>query len=524
MCEQNNISNIFLSQVKSLPANYITGLRRKSIIQELERLDNAHVGKEFPARPEDYTLLEAIGEGTEGTVWKAICNTLKCNVAIKIVDLEKSSPECIDDVLREVAVMNENNHPNLVQYHTSFLVDSSLWLVMDYLGGGSLADIIKDKFPNGLPEILAVSVLKASLKGLESLHAHQRIHRDFKSDNILIGNEGQIEVADFGVTAILEKNNYNYRKTVVGTPCWMAPEIITEKGYNQSVDIWSFGITAIELIRGKPPNCELPPNKVFMSLLFNSPPSLQAEVDKGIISQYYKDMVDRCLQKDPAKRPSAAKLLDHKAFRNAKKSEYVVEHLLSGLTPCEDRFRKSHGPYSQPSSASNSPVNSRSSSPDYFIENRDVNLVRSAGAEYGSNHRSEDRPAGILKSNSDLELKDKMIPRVSSHPTELHRLDSNLSNSSGKSSPSHSPPNEERKMASPGVKEHRRSSIFSHFRRHSITKIFGSPKDSPKDSHQHQHENKHEKTPSPPNQQHHHHFHFPFSRHHHKDVHEVANS
>ncbi|GAM18929.1 hypothetical protein SAMD00019534_021040 [Acytostelium subglobosum LB1] len=500
----------------------ITGQRRNSIMKELEKIEHTHLGTEYPTRPEDYTLLEAIGEGTEGIVWKAICNTLKVNVAIKIVDLEKQPPEAIEDVLREVKVMNENNHPNLVQYHTSFLHDSALWLVMDYLGAGSLADIIKEKFPKGMPEVMAITVLKYSLRGLAALHSHNRIHRDFKSDNILIGSDGQIEVADFGVTAIVGKASDNFRKTVVGTPCWMAPEIITEKGYNQSIDIWSFGITAIETIRGKPPNSDLAPNKVFMNLLFNSPPSLQEEVDAGIISANFKNMVDKCLHKDPTKRPSAAKLLEHKVFKYAKKNDYIVSYLLNDLSPCEDRFRKHHGPISPPLSGSNTPVtsnhNSRAGSPEHntptFVHPEVRELARTHG-DYTSPNSQSPPAIVVARSNSshDLMGPSSNMPRPSSHP-ELHRMDyhpqsphevEKLRNNMQQVS-MESPPD----SSSPHLKEHRKGSIFSHFRRHSITKIFTTNSSNNKS------DSDGEKKSSPG-----HHFHL-FSRHHHDQQH-VAN-
>ncbi|EGG25249.1 putative protein serine/threonine kinase [Cavenderia fasciculata] len=484
-----------------------TSQKRNSIIKELEMLELHHIGKEYPNTPDAYHLLEAVGEGTEGLVWKAKCLPYETFVAVKIVDLEKATQECVEDVIREAKVMNGNNHPNLVQYHTSFLHESSLWIVMEYLGAGSLADIIKDKFPNGLPEVLAVSVLKSSLRGLQYLHSHHRIHRDFKSDNILIGNKGEIELADFGVTAVLEKNQWNHRKTIVGTPCWMAPEIITEKGYNEFVDIWSFGITAIELIRGKPPNCELPPNKVFMNLLFYPSPSLHEEVEKGIVSQNYKDMVDMCLQKDPTKRPSATKLLDKKVFKIAKKPDYIVHHLINGLAPCEERFRKSHGYISPPCSPANtSPPSSRSSSPDPALVSTPKNR-----------RLSLEKPQ-LKKSSSDFGLKesDVKMPRASSHPSQLSDLENkdkvklhNVVPTAHTSS--NTPP-----TPSGGIhKEHRRSSIFSHFRRHSLGKIFSTSPKNHKDNTSPPLPSSPPEGETSPGGSSHHHFHFPsFMRHH----------
>ncbi|KAN0006713.1 hypothetical protein ACTFIU_004904 [Dictyostelium citrinum] len=501
----------------------ISNERRESIIRELQQIKSI---SDYPSAANQYNLIEPIGEGTEGRVFKAFCIPLKENVAIKVVELDKMDSQFVKDVIKEVKVMNGNNHPNLIHYHTSFLENNQLWLVMDYLGGGSLADIMKFKYPDGIPEVLAVTVLKSLLKGLEYLHSHQRIHRDLKSDNILIGEDGAIELADFGVSAMFEKNTCCSRKTIVGTPCWMAPEIISERGYNQGVDIWSFGITAIELIKGKPPGYDLPPSKVFMNLLFGNSPSLQEEEDKGICSHLYKDLVDKCLQKEPSKRPNATKLLEHKVFKQAKKNNYIVSHLLHGLTPCEDRFRESMSPAS---SNTPSPDSSRPSSPEHYNHGNVIN---------GPSQKNV-KPSSLNKSSSSLELKNKNLsnpdlvnmPRAASHPVELNALELNASTgSSGSGGPlsqssdlhhhhhktatpkkKHSPSgsiSDSNGSISPPLstspEKERKKGFFNHFRRHSIAKLFGSPKEGDH-HHHHKSESDHE----------HHHFHFPWKHHHH---------
>ncbi|KAN0053289.1 hypothetical protein ACTA71_009738 [Dictyostelium dimigraforme] len=501
----------------------ISNERRESIIRELQQIKSV---SDYPSAANQYNLIEPIGEGTEGRVFKAFCIPLKENVAIKVVELDKMDPQFVKDVIKEVKVMNGNNHPNLIHYHTSFLENNQLWLVMDYLGGGSLADIMKFKYPDGIPEVLAVTVLKSLLKGLEYLHSHQRIHRDLKSDNILIGEDGAIELADFGVSAMFEKNTCCSRKTIVGTPCWMAPEIISERGYNQGVDIWSFGITAIELIKGKPPGYDLPPSKVFMNLLFGNSPSLQEEEDKGVCSHLYKDMVDKCLQKEPSKRPNASKLLEHKVFKQAKKTNYIVSHLLHGLTPCEDRYRESMSPAS---SNTPSPDSSRPSSPEHYNHGNVINAPPQRNV----------KPSSLNKSSSSLELKNKNLsnadlvnmPRAASHPVELNTLELNASTgSSGSSGPyihhptdhhlkttpkkKHSPSNsigDSHGSISPPLstspEKERKKGFFNHFRRHSIAKLFGSPKEGSGDHHHHHHHKSEDHE--------HHHFHFPWKHHHH---------
>ncbi|KAK5582832.1 hypothetical protein RB653_004420 [Dictyostelium firmibasis] len=509
-----------MEERKKSPSHISTAVsneRRESIIRELQQIKTA---TDYPSSANQYNLIEPIGEGTEGRVFKAYCIPLKENVAIKVVELDKMDPQFVKDVIKEVKVMNGNNHPNLIHYHTSFLENNQLWLVMDYLGGGSLADIMKFKYPDGIPEVLAVTVLKSLLKGLEYLHSHQRIHRDLKSDNILIGEDGAIELADFGVSAMFEKNTCCTRKTIVGTPCWMAPEIISERGYNQGVDIWSFGITAIELIKGKPPGYDLPPSKVFMNLLFGNSPSLQEEEDKGVCSHLYKDMVDKCLQKEPSKRPNASKLLEHKVFKQAKKNNYIVSHLLHGLTPCEDRYRESMSPAL---SNTPSPDNSRPSSPEHYNHG---NLVNAPLPKIV-------KPSSLNKSSSSLELKNKNLsnpdlvnmPRAASHPVELNTLELNASTGSNsgnlsqssdqhhktskkKHSPSGSIGDSHGSISPPlstSPEKERKKGFFNHFRRHSIAKLFGSPKEG--DHHHHHHKSDdHEQ---------HHHFHLPWKHHHH---------
>jgi len=205
---------------------------------------------------------------------------------------------------------------------------------MPLLAGGSCADIMKRNFPQGLSdEILIATILRDTLKGLLYFHKDGRIHRDVKAGNILISNEGEVQIADFGVAGTLVEagDRKKTRRTFVGTPCWMAPEVMEQsQGYDYKADIWSFGITALELAYGRPPYSQYQPMKVMLLTLQEPPPGPEVYEDNPKkISKHFRDLVTKCMKKEPAKRPTAEKLLEHKFFKLAKDNKYVIDHLLN---------------------------------------------------------------------------------------------------------------------------------------------------------------------------------------------------
>ncbi|KAF9181502.1 hypothetical protein BGZ51_001126 [Haplosporangium sp. Z 767] len=296
----------------------------------------------FSNNPEDYDISLPIGYGSSAVVYNAYYKPLNKRVAIKVIDLDMFERNQIDELRRETQVMALCKHPNVLRVNGAFVADSKLYIVTPYLSAGSCLDIMKTAYPDGFDEVSIATILKQALQGLDYLHKNGHIHRDVKAGNLLMDEDGSVLLADFGVSSSLMEtgDRRGMRKTFVGTPCWMAPEVMEQAGYDYKADIWSFGITAIELATGHAPFAKYPPIKVLMLTLSNDPPTLDRESTKHRYSKLLKEMIDSCLQKDPARRPSAEKLLNHSFFRQAKKKSYLVSGLLHNLPPLEQRPQK----------------------------------------------------------------------------------------------------------------------------------------------------------------------------------------
>ena len=295
---------------------------------------------QYPTAASDYVIKEEIGRGVSAKVYRAECVPLNETVAVKMLDLEDQDPGHLEEIRREVASMSMVSHPNLVMAHCSFVEGQFLWVVMPFLSGGSALNIMKWSHPKGLDEASIATILKEVLKALDYFHRNGNIHRDIKAGNILIDHNGSVKLADFGVSAASWGSGAKPHSTFVGTPCWMAPEVMEQvTGYDYHADIWSLGITVLELCHGHAPFAKYPPMKVLLMTLQNPPPQLEAEqAETGHhFSRGLRDFVSVCLQKDPKRRPSAAKLLEHRFLKEAKKPDFLVKHLLESIPPLGER-------------------------------------------------------------------------------------------------------------------------------------------------------------------------------------------
>uniref|UniRef100_A0AAQ5ZU88 non-specific serine/threonine protein kinase n=1 Tax=Amphiprion ocellaris TaxID=80972 RepID=A0AAQ5ZU88_AMPOC len=279
--------------------------RKKSKMTDEEILERLRSIVSVGDPKKKYTRFEKIGQGASGTVYTAIDIATGQEVAIKQMNLQQQPKKEL--IINEILVMRENKNSNIVNYLDRYVITCRV------------------TFHAELNEITltlnCINKVQACLQALDFLHSNQVIHRDIKSDNILLGMDGSVKLTDFGFCAQITPEQ-NKRSTMVGTPYWMAPEVVTRKAYGPKVDIWSLGIMAIEMVEGEPPYLNENPLRALYLIATNGTPELQ---NPERLSSVFRDFLNRCLEMDVDRRGSAKELLQHSFLKLAKP--------LSSLTP-----------------------------------------------------------------------------------------------------------------------------------------------------------------------------------------------
>ncbi|EFA76481.1 putative protein serine/threonine kinase [Heterostelium album PN500] len=299
---------------------------------DIEQFFSNRISKDDPELI--FQIVEVVGSGSFGTV--CACRWMKKKdresngnrlIACKFVEVSADDIETNTNLAKEIDILRESiDCPYIVEYKGCYLKSSMLLIVMEYCKGGSLLDII-ELCQKRLTEDEIAAVCAGVVKGLVYLHSKRTTHRDIKAGNVLLDEEGLPKLADFGVSTIAEQGQK--MKTVIGSPYWMAPEIIMGQGYDQKADIWSLGITAIEIAESVPPRFDIPPSRVIFTIPHQPPPTLKIQSDW---SDDFHDFVRVCLALNPAARPSAQQLLSH-PFILKGSSQQILQKLVTECIP-----------------------------------------------------------------------------------------------------------------------------------------------------------------------------------------------
>uniref|UniRef100_A0A673C8T3 non-specific serine/threonine protein kinase n=1 Tax=Sphaeramia orbicularis TaxID=375764 RepID=A0A673C8T3_9TELE len=288
-------------------------------------------------------LVEVVGNGTYGQVYKGRHVKTGQLAAIKVMDVTEEEEE---EIKAEINMLKKySHHRNIATYYGAFVKksppghDDQLWLVMEFCGAGSVTDLVKNTKGSSLKEDWIAYICREILRGLSHLHAHKVIHRDIKGQNVLLTENAEVKLVDFGVSAQLDRT-VGRRNTFIGTPYWMAPEVIAcdenpDSTYDYRSDIWSLGITAIEMAEGAPPLCDMHPMRALFLIPRNPPPKLKSKK----WSKKFIDFIEGCLVKTYPSRPSTEQLLKHSFIRDQPTERQVRIQLKDHI----DRTRKKRG-------------------------------------------------------------------------------------------------------------------------------------------------------------------------------------
>ena len=299
----------------------------------------------IPSNPEDlFTITTYIGKGAFGSVYKAIHKESKKEYAIKIISNTFTQSINYHNIQQEISLMKLSESPYIIKYYGSYYSrkSNSLWLILEYCISGSIIDLM-NAMSRTLNEMELASIIEMVLYGLIKIHSLNLIHRDIKGANILIDYNGNAKLGDFGVGVQLSDNN-NFRYSKKGSPYWMSPQVCSNSFYDTKTDIWSLGITCIELMEGEPPYNNIKPNLV-MNLIVNEPPTGKMLFNNDRLNEFkyskqFVDFVSLCLEVDPLKRPNADQLINHDFIKFFSKGNQIIKKLVFSHLDDIDKLRK----------------------------------------------------------------------------------------------------------------------------------------------------------------------------------------
>ena len=281
----------------------------------------------------EFDLIELVGQGNYGRVYKAMHKKTGKIYSAKIAYIEKTNE--VESFKKEINILSQCNNQYIVHYFGSYIKGHQIWIILEFCDGGSLYELIKI-LPRNLNEEEIASIVCMILKGLIFLHENKKIHRDIKTENILLTHEGIAKLADFGVSTQL-MHSFSKKITKIGTPFYMSPEVILQNKYDYKCDIWSLGITTIEMAEGEPPFAKVKGYWVLKKIITHPPKGLK---NKEKWSSEFNDFVEKCLIYEPEKRPSAKELLQHPFILKYNRGNKLIAELINNSLDDLEFYRK----------------------------------------------------------------------------------------------------------------------------------------------------------------------------------------
>ena len=377
----------------------------------------------IPSNPEDlFTLTNLIGNGGFGKVYKAIHNTSNEVYAIKIIDYTKGNNNDKSNISfnyksiqQETSLMRlVNKSDYILKYYGSYFSreTNTIWLILEYCAAGSAVDLMLS-MGRTLSEVEVATIMEMVLKGLIYIHKLNLIHRDIKGANIMLSEDGYAKLGDFGIG--IQMTDDEYRTSKKGSPHWMSPQVILNKNYDTKTDIWSLGITCLELVEGEPPFADLNPDEV-MEKIANNPPKAEDIIDPKEHTDEFIDFVNLCLEINPKKRPTADVLIKHPFIvKLSKKKEYLKQLINEHIEEVE-QFRKDKEEYlNSKENIENESINDNNNSEEHIyiknysvgneiqINNGGINL-KDIGYTKNNNKKDNNNIISFYDNDNDIEI------------------------------------------------------------------------------------------------------------------------